>query len=344
MKFKGWSYRRAGVDIRRAGRFIRAIQPLARLTRRPGVLRGIGGFGGLFDLSQVRIRDPVLVASADGVGTKLLLARRACLRRWHGRQAGWFAPLGVDLVAMNVNDLLCAGAEPLFFLDYIAAGRLDEKVLLEILRGVVRGCVESRCVLLGGETAQMALLYRSGDFDLAGFAVGVVGREAVVTGGWIRPGDRLLGLASDGIHSNGFSLVQRALSPAEQKRLSQELLRPTRIYVRPVLDLLRSKAPVRGIAHITGGSFREKLARILPAGAGAHLRKGSWPVPALFRKIQAAGVAEAEMYRTFNMGVGMVLALPPSGLSAARARLKRHGLQSWVIGEVTQGRREVLFV
>ena len=326
------TYKRAGVDVGGARRFVDRIAPLARLTRRPGLLRGLGGFGGLFELSGAARKRAVLVASADGVGTKLKLAQRA----------GWYTPLGQDLVAMNVNDLLCTGAEPLFFLDYIAAGRLDTRVLMEIMRGVVRGCVESHCVLLGGETAQMPLVYGPGDFDLAGFAVGVVDKRKLVTGQAIRPGQAVVGLASNGLHANGFTLVQRGLSAAEQKRQARELLKPTRIYVRPVLELLRAGAPVRGIAHITGGSFQEKLARILPAGTAVRLRKKSWPVPAVFRRVQAAGVSEAEMYRTFNMGVGLILVLPRPAVSRAERQLKRHGVASGVIGEVTRGHREVV--
>ncbi len=325
------TYREAGVDGRMAGRFIDQIRPLARLTRRPGLVRGIGGFGGLFELDGAARKGSILVASADGVGTKLRLAQKA----------GWYMPLGVDLVAMNVNDLLCTGAEPLFFLDYIAAGKLDTKVLVEIVRGIVRACVESHCVLLGGETAQMPLVYGPGDFDLAGFAVGVVSRGRLITGRRIRPGHAVLGLASSGLHSNGFTLAQKALPAAEQRRLARELLKPTRIYVRPVLELLRAGAPVHGIAHITGGSFEEKLARILPAGTAAGLCKRNWPVPAVFRRIQAAGVSEREMYRTFNMGVGMGLVLPRGSVPRARRALARRGVASWVIGEITRGKREV---
>ncbi|MBI3312409.1 MAG: phosphoribosylformylglycinamidine cyclo-ligase [Candidatus Omnitrophica bacterium] len=329
---KKLSYRRAGVDVAGAGRFISAIEPLARLTRRPGLLRGIGGFGGLFEIGALSHPDSVLVASSDGVGTKLKLAQRA----------GWYFPLGIDLVAMNVNDILCTGAEPLFFLDYIAAGRLEQSVLLEIMRGIVRGCVDSHCVLLGGETAQMPLVYGRNDFDLAGFAVGIVRKRSVVTGLGIRPGDVLLGLASNGIHANGFTLVQKALSPVQLKKLGRELMKPTRIYVRPVLELLRGGAPVRGIAHITGGSFREKLRRVLPEGITAVVRKQEWPVPAVFRSIQKAGVGEEEMYRTFNMGVGMVLILPRSVVGRTQQLLKRRGVQSWMIGEVRKGPREVI--
>ena len=330
MKSPG-SYKEAGVDIRLARRFIQAIQPLAGLTRRPGLLRGIGGFGGLFELNGSSGRHPILVASADGVGTKLCLAK----------ETGWFEPLGVDLVAMNVNDILCTGAEPLFFLDYIAAGRLDPKVLMGVVRGIVRGCTEAHCVLLGGETAQMPLVYSPRDFDLAGFAVGIVDRERLITGERIRVGDQVLGIASNGIHANGFTLVQRILSRKQLRTHARELLKPTRIYVQPILELLRQRVPVSGIAHITGGSFQEKIPRILPEGKGVILRKGSWPVPLVFRRVQRAGVPEAEMFRTFNMGIGMALILRPSSIPKVRQLLKRRHLASWVIGEVIRGRREV---
>jgi len=321
------------VDVELARRFIRTIQPLARLTRRPGLLRGIGGFGGLFEMNSSLGRHPVLVASADGVGTKLCLAKRI----------GWYEPLGMDLVAMNVNDLLCTGAEPLFFLDYIATGRLDPKVLLGVMRGVVRGCIEAHCVLLGGETAQMPLVYGLKDFDLAGFAVGVVERKRLITGEKIRQGDQVLGLASSGLHANGFTLVQRVLSKSQLKLRARELLTPTRIYVRSVLDLLRKKIPVHGIAHVTGGSFSEKIPRILPEGLGVTLHKESWPIPEIFRKIQSYGVSETQMYRTFNMGIGMVVVLSSSATQRAQRTFKRHGVDNWVIGEVTPGNRKVQF-
>ncbi len=325
------TYKRAGVDVKGADDFIRAIQPLAHLTRRPGLLRGIGSFGGLFQMNSHAGHDSVLVASADGVGTKLCLARLA----------GWYTPLGVDLVAMNVNDILCAGARPLFFLDYIAAGRLDPGVLLNVMRGVVRGCVESDCVLLGGETAQMPLVYKPNDFDLAGFAVGVVKQKEIVTGDRIRPGHVLLGLASNGIHANGFTLVQKVFSKKVLKAKGRELLKPTRIYVRPVLDLLKRRLPVLGIAHITGGSFENKVPRILPAGVDAVVKTGCWPVPPVFREIQAAGVSKHEMFKTFNMGIGMVLVLPALHAAKAQGFLKRHGVASWVIGKAVKGSRKV---
>ena len=212
---------------------------------------------------------------------------------------------------------------------------------MEIVRGIVRGCVDSHCVLLGGETAQMGLVYRRGEFDLAGFAVGAVERKELITGDRIRAGDRVIGLASNGLHANGFSLVQKVLSIAKQKRLARELLKPTRIYVRTVLDLLRRKAPIRGIAHVTGGSFREKVTRILPDSTAIRLNRQSWTIPPIFRKIQSAGVPEEEMFRTFNMGIGLVLIVPPRAASQTQRWLRRHALKSWNIGEVIRGQRMV---
>ncbi len=328
------TYKKAGVDVKGAHSFVQGLEPLARMTRRAGLLRGIGGFGGLFDLKPSAAGRSVMVASADGVGTKILLARRV----------GWYEPLGTDLVAMNVNDILCVGAEPLFFLDYIASGKLDPRVMMQVMRGIVRGCVESHCVLLGGETAQMALMYKPGEFDLGGFTVGIVGRNKIISGQSIRPGDVVLGLPSSGIHSNGYTLVQKALPVARQKQWGRELLAPTRIYVRPVLDLLRKKTPLHGIAHITGGSFQEKLKRILPEGTTAHLRRNAWPVLPVFKKIQAEGVSADEMYRTFNMGIGMTLALPPKAVAGVQRLLKKQSTPSWVIGEIVRGKRGVEWV
>lgn len=326
-------YAAAGVSLARAGRFLAAIKPLVRLTHRPGQLGTIGGFGGIFDLrAAAPKRDGLLlVSSTDGVGTKLVLARRA------GRYEG----LGVDLVAMNANDVVCTGAEPWFFLDYIAAGRIEPDVLVAIMRGVVRGCCEARCALVGGETAEMPLVYAKDEFDVAGFCVGAVPRRRLITGKAIRPGDVVLGLASSGLHANGFTLVQRALPPAFLTRWAAALLTPTRIYVAPVLALL-ARVPVHGIAHITGGAFREKLGRILPRGAAALLRRGSWPVPALFTRVQRAGrIPSAEMYRTFNMGIGMTVVVPPASVAKAQSVLRRAGVASWAIGEIVRGRREV---
>jgi len=328
------SYAAAGVSLARADRFLKAIKPLVRLTRRPGQLGTIGGFGGIFDLRAARPASAdglLLVSSTDGVGTKLALARR--LGRYDG--------LGVDLVAMNVNDVVCTGAEPWFFLDYIATGRIEPEVLVAVMRGVVRGCCEAHCALVGGETAEMPLVYRRGEFDLAGFCVGAVPKRRLITGAAIRPGDVVIGLASSGFHANGYALVQRVLSPSQQRRWADELLAPTRIYVTPILTLLK-RVPVHGIAHITGGAFQEKLGRILPAGAAARLVRDSWPVPPIIRRVQQAGrVRDAEMYRTFNMGVGMIVVVPPTSAAKALQVLRRSRVPAWRIGTIVKGRREV---
>ena len=327
------TYAAAGVSVARAERFLAAIRPLVRRTRRPGFGGTIGGFGGVFDLQAAsRGRGPLLlVSSTDGVGTKLVLARRV------GRYEG----LGVDLVAMNVNDVVCSGAEPWWFLDYLATGRIEPSVLVAIVRGVVRGCRQARCALIGGETAEMPLVYRRGECDLAGFCVGAVPRYRVVTGAAIRPGDVVIGLGSSGLHANGFTLVQRVMSPAQQRRWATTLLTPTRIYVAPVLALAQ-RVPVHGLAHITGGAFREKLGRILPAGTAARLVWGRWPVPAIFRRVQAAGgIADEEMSRTFNMGVGMVVVVPRGAEAAALRWLRRLRVPAWAIGTIVAGRREV---
>jgi phosphoribosylformylglycinamidine cyclo-ligase len=323
----GVTYKASGVDIDRANAFVDGIRALARGTRRPGVLGAIGGFGGFFRMNSARgYRDPVLVSSADGVGTKLKCAQIA--RRYEG--------LGVDLVAMNVNDVLVSGAEPLFFLDYLAVGKLEPAVLREVLRGVARGCRESACALIGGETAEMPGVYRPGDFDLAGFAVGVVERRKIIGGDRIRPGDAVVGCASTGFHSNGFSFVRKVLPPAFIRAHAAEVLRPTRIYVRPVLRLLR-RAEVRGMAHITGGGFYDKLGRILPRGLGAEVRAGSWPVPRVFRWVEErARPGAREMFRTFNMGIGYAIVVPPRSAVKVARFMDREGVPSWVIGRITR--------
>jgi len=330
------TYAAAGVSLARANHFLKAIKPLVRLTRRPGALGEIGGFGGIFDVRQAlpagRNRQPLLVSSTDGVGTKLALAR--LVDRYEG--------LGIDLVAMNANDVVCTGAEPWFFLDYVATGRVDPDVLVAILRGIVRGCCEARCALIGGETAEMPLVYRRGEFDLAGFCVGAVTKERLITGRAIRPGDVLIGLASSGLHSNGYTLVQRVLSKVQLRRWAAELLTPTRLYVMPALTLIQ-RVPVHGLAHITGGAFQEKLGRILPAGTAARIRRGAWQVPEIFQRVQRAGhLTDREMYRTFNMGIGMIAVVPPAAVGRALQTLKRAGVPAWPIGTVGRGAREVV--
>jgi phosphoribosylformylglycinamidine cyclo-ligase len=322
------TYKRSGVDIEGANGFVESIKPYARLTRRPEVLAGIGGFGALCRLPAKRYQEPVLVSSTDGVGTKLKVAKRA------GRYEG----LGVDLVAMNANDILTLGAEPLFFLDYFSVGKLEPAMMREVLRGIAKGCRQAGCALIGGETAEMPGVYLKGDFDLAGFCVGVVDRAKIVDGKLTKSGDAIVGLASSGLHSNGFSFVRKVLKGAFLASHAEEILKPTRIYVKPVLSLI-GKAPVHAMAHITGGGFFDNLPRVLPAGCGAKVQWGSWPVPRVFKWVQEAGrVSAKEMFRTFNMGIGFVLVTPQEHALRVIAHLKRLGERAWVIGEIVKGK------
>lgn len=321
------TYKKSGVHIDRANAFVDAIKPLARSTHRPGVLKGIGGFGAFFKLNGSGYRKPVFVSSADGVGTKLLCATAA----------GKYDFLGVDLVAMNVNDILTCGAEPLFFLDYMAVGRLNPKVLKEVVRGIVKGCRESGCALIGGETAEMPGLYRDNDFDLAGFAVGVVEEDRIVDGSRIAPGHAIIGCASSGIHSNGFSMVRKVFSKSFIIEHAREVLAPTRIYVKPVLKVLE-EIEVTGMAHITGGGFYDKIGRILPKGTRAVIDAGSWRTPRVFRWLaEKSGSTPKDMHRTFNMGIGFVLVVPEREALRALKALSKNGLESWVIGKIAKG-------
>jgi phosphoribosylformylglycinamidine cyclo-ligase len=301
------------------------------------VLKDIGGFGSFFRFPKGDYQDPVLVSSSDGVGTKLKIAVLI----------GKHDTVGIDAVAMNVNDILCVGARTLFFLDYIAFSKLKDGILPEVIKGLNAGCLQAGCSLIGGETAQMPGMYQEGDYDLAGFCVGVVERKNIIDGSKISCGDLVIGLESNGIHSNGYSLVRKVFSPAEQKRLSRELLKPTRIYVKPVLNLLRmtlhaSRATITGISHITGGAFYDKIARILPGNLNVRINKDSWKVPEIFRLIQNKGnIEDREMYHTFNMGVGMVLIVQADAAGAIISKLAAQKLKSWVIGEIIKGRKEV---
>ena len=307
------------------------IKPFARRTMRPEVLAGIGGFGALVEISR-KYREPVLVSGTDGVGTKLRLAFQ--LQRHD--------TVGIDLVAMSVNDILVQGAEPLFFLDYFACGRLDVEVGTEVIKGIAQGCELAGCALIGGETAEMPDMYPDGEYDLAGFAVGVVEKAAIIDGRSIAPGDVLLGLASSGIHSNGYSLVRRILQRAQPdlqadfhgRSLSQCLIEPTRIYVKPVLQLMQS-CKVKGMAHITGGGLVGNVPRMFPSGTRACIEAASWPRPPLFDWLQREGnVAEDEMHRVFNCGIGMVLVLAASEADAAMRQLQQAGETVYRIGVV----------
>jgi phosphoribosylformylglycinamidine cyclo-ligase len=325
------TYRDAGVDIDAGDALVEAIKPFARKTLRPEVLAGIGGFGALSRIPK-RYRQPVLVSGTDGVGTKLKLAFR--LKR-HGT-------VGIDLVAMSVNDILVQGAEPLFFLDYFACGKLDVAVATEVVRGIARGCKLAGCSLIGGETAEMPGMYAEGEYDLAGFAVGVVEKSAIIDGSRIRPGDAVLGLASSGAHSNGYSLVRRILEesgadPAADfhgRPLGEVLLAPTRIYVKPLLALMR-RLTVKGLAHITGGGLVENVPRVLPGAVKAVIDRAAWPVPPLFRWLQEQGnVADDEMLRVFNCGIGMALVVAEADAARALGALRKAGETAWRIGRV----------
>jgi phosphoribosylformylglycinamidine cyclo-ligase len=323
---KGLSYRDAGVDIDEGDALVEAIKPYARRTLRPEVLAGIGGFGALCELPK-KYRQPVLVSGTDGVGTKLKLAFAL----------GRHDTVGIDLVAMSVNDVLVQGAEPLFFLDYFACGKLDTRVAAEVVKGIARGCELAGCALLGGETAEMPGMYPPGEYDLAGFCVGVVEKERIIDGRAIAPGDVLLGLASSGPHSNGYSLIRKILERAQPQF---DLLEPTRIYVKPVLKLLDS-VPVKGLAHITGGGITGNVPRVLPQGTKAVIEKASWPRPAVFEWLQrTGGVAEDEMFRVFNCGIGMVAVVAREDAKRAAEALRSEGETVYEIGAIEKGAGE----
>jgi len=327
------TYKKAGVDIDRADQFISKIKPLVRTTARPEVLGGIGGFSGLFRPRLRGMKDPVLVSSTDGIGTKLLVAKTR----------GEYNTIGIDLVAMNVDDVVVTGAEPLFFLDYIAVGRLVAAQLVSLMKGIVRGCREAGCALVGGETAELPGLYAPGKFDMAGFCVGIVDREKIIDGRHCRPGDAVIGLASSGLHSNGYSLARKVFSHKEIKgEWGAELLRPTRIYTRPVLRVLK-KVQIKALAHITGGGFYDNIPRVIPEGLTVRINKGSWPIPRVFCVIQERGrVNEREMFRTFNMGIGMVAVVAVKDAPGTIRLFERVGQKAWLIGELVRGKREVV--
>lgn len=335
------SYRDAGVDIDAGNQLVEDIKPLIAATQRPEVIGGLGGFGGLFAL-PAGYQEPVLVSGTDGIGTKLRL----------GIDSDRLDGLGIDLVAMCVNDVLVSGAEPLFFLDYFATGKLDRVVAARIITGVARGCQQAGCALVGGETAEMPGLYHGSDFDAAGFTVGIVERSQILSGQDIRAGDHILGLASSGPHSNGYSLVRRILEasntdynthiPGDDRPLIEQLMAPTRIYVKPVLDLLK-QVPVKGLCHITGGGLSENLPRVLPDGVCARIDASAWPRPAVFQWLQSAGgVAAEEMWRTFNCGIGMTVIVPAASADTAKQLLEDQGETVWSIGEVAPGDGNVI--
>jgi phosphoribosylformylglycinamidine cyclo-ligase len=327
------TYRAAGVDIDAGNAVVERIKPLVKRTFRPEVMGGLGGFGGLFNLGT-RYKEPVLVSGTDGVGTKLKLAQ----------QLNRHDTIGIDLVGMCVNDVLVQGAEPLFFLDYFATGKLDVDTTVAVVGGIAKGCELAGCALIGGETAEMPDMYPPGEYDLAGFTVGAVEKEALLSGDSVVAGDVILAVASSGPHSNGYSLirkiVERAGNPLELDlggvKLADALMAPTTIYVKPMLELLKA-TPVHGMAHITGGGLKENIIRVVPDGLGLHIDAAAIVLPPVFDWLMREGkVAREEMWRTFNCGVGFTVLLPRDAVSAASALLARHDLKSWVIGEVAQ--------
>jgi phosphoribosylformylglycinamidine cyclo-ligase len=337
-KSRGLTYAQAGVDIDAGNRMVELIKPLVRATARPGADAEIGGFGGLFDLKRVGYRDPVLVAATDGVGTKLKVAI----------ETGRHDTIGIDLVAMSVNDLVVQGAEPLFFLDYYACGRLEPEIGAAVVAGISIGCREAGCALIGGETAEMPGVYQGGDYDLAGFAVGAVERDAILPRSDIQEGDVILGLASSGVHSNGYSLVRKVIEktglPWEApspfmtgQSLGDAILTPTRIYVKACIAAIRETNAVKGMAHITGGGFPDNIPRILPKGLGARIDLARIAVPPVFQWLASAGViAQSEMLRTFNCGIGMIVITASKDVAAITKAFERLGETVATLGKVTR--------
>jgi phosphoribosylformylglycinamidine cyclo-ligase len=340
MPRKPLTYADAGVSIDAGNALVKAIGPLARSTARPGADSELGGFGGFFDLKSAGYADPLLVAANDGVGTKLKLAI----------DSGSHGGVGIDLVAMCANDLIVQGAEPLFFLDYYATGKLDPGLAAEVVSSIAEGCRQAGCALIGGETAEMPGMYAKGDYDLAGFCVGAVERDKVLTGAKISPGDVIVGLASSGVHSNGFSLVRAIIAergwnldeplPGQGDRtLGELLLEPTRIYVRSLLPLVQG-GEIKGLAHVTGGGLLENIPRVLPQGCHAVIEAGRWELPAIFTLLQAGGqIASGEMARTFNCGVGMAVIIAPEKMDHLSWALEGAGEKPFEIGRVEAGER-----
>lgn len=339
------TYKKAGVDINEADRFVGMISPLVKTTFRKEVMTDIGLFAGLFRLDTKKYREPILVSGTDGVGTKLKIAF----------EADKHDTVGIDLVAMCVNDILTVGAEPLFFLDYFATGKLNADKAAQVIKGIVEGCKRAGCALIGGETAEMPGFYKESEYDLAGFAVGVVERNRVIDGSEIKEGDLIIGVASSGLHSNGFSLVRKVLFdigkykidhfiPELECTLAEELLKPTVIYV-DAYSALEEKINVKGMAHVTGGGIPGNLPRILPEGLSAKINKNSWIVPKIFRFIEKIGkIKEPEMYKVFNMGIGYVFIVDRSQADMAIELLSQRGYQAYLIGEIVKGVKKIRFV
>lgn len=328
----GLDYKRAGVDIQKANLFVDGLKAMAAKTKRSGVMSGIGGFGAFFDASTLKMKNPVLVSSCDGVGTKLKIAFLA----------GVHHTVGIDLVAMSVNDVLCSGARPLFFLDYIATGKIESSVLKDIAKGIVEGCRLSDCSLIGGETAEMPGMYKTGEYDLAGFCVGAVEKNQILGSQRVKMGDAVIGLESNGFHSNGFSLVRKVFTSQELKGRASDFLRPTRIYVKPVLSLLKKfnkgSVNIKALAHITGGGFYDKASRVVPKDITMILYRNAWPKFELFEEIQSRGkIKDKDMFATFNMGLGMILVVKDSIKMDVVREASKHGVKGYIVGELVSG-------
>ncbi len=324
------TYKEAGVNIEEGYRSVKLIKEYAQKTMSEYVLNGLGSFAGMVELPE-GYKKPVLVSGTDGVGTKLDIA---CKKRK-------FDTVGIDCVAMCVNDILCHGAKPLFFLDYIACGKLEAEVSSDLVKGVAEGCIKSQCSLIGGETAEMPGMYKEGDYDIAGFAVGIVDKDKIINGKDIKSGDKLIGIASSGVHSNGYSLIRKVFKNLDEdfngKAIWEELLTPTKIYVKPVLSLLE-KFNIKGMAHVTGGGFCENLPRMLSEeGFSIVINKNSYEIPEIFKKVMELGVKEEEMYNTFNMGIGFVLCVDESEVKDVLKELSKHGEKAFEIGYINAG-------
>jgi phosphoribosylformylglycinamidine cyclo-ligase len=331
------TYKDAGVDVEAGYKAVELMKGHVKKTFRPEVMTDLGGFGGLFSLSKDKYKEPVLVSGTDGVGTKLKIA---FLLDKHDT-------VGIDCVAMCVNDIVCSGAEPLFFLDYIAVGKNRPERVADIVKGVAEGCVMSGCSLIGGETAEMPGFYAEEDYDMAGFAVGIVDKSKIIDGKSIKEGDKLIGLPSSGLHSNGYSLVRKLLNPSSQKlqeyvealgsKMGDELIKPTRIYVKTVLDLI-NRYEIKGVSHITGGGFIENIPRMVPDGLRVKINKGTWPVLPIFELLQnMANIGERDIYNTFNMGIGMVLAVSSDIAEEVLAHINKNNEEAYLIGEIIKG-------
>lgn len=331
---KSYTYKDAGVDIDAGNQLVDNIKPLVKATHRTGVMGSLGGFGGLFDLSQVAVENPVLVSGTDGVGTKLKLAHIM----------GDHSTIGIDLVAMCVNDIIVLGAEPLFFLDYYACGHLDQQQATQVIAGIAKGCKESGCALIGGETAEMPGMYEGDDYDLAGFVVGVVDKTKVIDGSKIKANQTLIGVASSGPHSNGYSLIRKIVNDTQadlnqafdDSTLGKKLLAPTQLYVKPILNILQNNTKINGIAHITGGGIMENISRVMPAGVAIEVNQHSWQRPAVFDWLQQQGnIDDIEMLRTFNCGIGLCVVVDNDDAAHVIEQFEAQDINAWNIGKTT---------